>query len=51
MGEAEQDKGPMDLYPAERVRHGWRTPALPAQPDSGAQQGLFRHSLKIILSH
>ncbi len=30
-GEAGQDKGPVDLCPAERVRHGWRTPGLQAQ--------------------
>ncbi len=43
MGEADQDKGPVDLCPAERVRHGWRTPDLQAQRDRGAQQGLFQH--------
>ncbi len=30
-GEAHQEEGPVDLPPAERVRHGRRTPDLPAQ--------------------
>ncbi len=30
-GEADQEEGPVDLPPAERVRHGRRTPDLPAQ--------------------
>ena len=42
-GEAGEDEGPVDLCPAERVRHGWRTPGLQAQPDCEAQQGLFQH--------
>jgi hypothetical protein len=33
----------VDLCPAERVRHGWRTPGLQAQLDCEAQQGLFQH--------
>ena len=45
MGEAEIDKAPVELYPAERVRHGWRTPDLPAEQDSGAQQGLLQRLL------
>ncbi len=36
-GEAGQDEGSVDLCPAERVRHGWRTPGLQAR------QGLFQH--------
>ncbi len=43
MGEAEIDKAPVELYPDERVRHGRRAPDLPAEQDSGAQQGLFQH--------
>ena len=30
-GEADSEEGPVDLPPAERVRHGRRTPDLPAQ--------------------
>ncbi len=38
-GEADQDKGPVDLCPAERTRHGWRALDLPARDrESGAQQ-------------
>ncbi len=50
MGEAGQDKGPVDLCPAERVRHGWRTPGLQAQPDCEAQQGLFQHLTSAVSS-
>ncbi len=30
-GEADQDKGPVNLCPAERARHGWRALDLPAR--------------------
>ncbi len=30
-GEADKDKGPVDLCPAERARHGWRAPDLQAR--------------------
>jgi len=31
MGEADQEEGPVDLPPAERVRQGWRTLGLQAK--------------------
>ncbi len=30
-GEADKDKGPVDLCPAERARHGWRALDLQAR--------------------
>jgi len=38
MGEAEKGKGPMDLYPAERVRHGRRALDLQAKQESEARK-------------
>ncbi len=31
--------GPVDRYPAERARHGWRALAFQAEQDSEAQKG------------
>ena len=36
MGEAENGKDPVDLYPAERVAQGWATLAHQAEQESEA---------------
>src|SRR5216684_8989178 len=38
-GEADQEEGPVDLPPAERVRHGRRTPAFERSRDCKAKKG------------
>ena len=37
-GEAEAGNGPVDRYPAERTRQGWRAPGFQAEHDSAAQK-------------
>jgi hypothetical protein len=49
VGEAEKGEHPVDVCPAERARHGWRTLGFRAERDARAKKviatGLIRHSL------
>ena len=41
------DEDPVDLHPAERVRHGWRTPDFQANREWGAQKVAFTEPMDV----
>ncbi len=45
MGEAESDKGPVDLYSTERVAQGWAT--LAHQAEQGSEAPMEGRSAKM----